>query len=81
LLGAACEFADPREFKNGPFAAFFEQEIRFSFGLVFIFPNGSVLSFLDIAASHCNQQLSVLTARKECVAHHVARFAECGFVL
>jgi hypothetical protein len=48
LLQLPCEFLDPRMFKGTPFAAFFEHEVRFSFGLVFVFPNRSFLAFVEV---------------------------------
>lgn len=48
LLSVPCEFADPRLFDNGPFAGFFREEVRFEFGLTFIFPDGSILVFMEI---------------------------------
>jgi hypothetical protein len=51
LRGATCEFADPLTFKGTPFASLFNRELRFSFGLVFAFPQGLVLALLEVEES------------------------------
>jgi hypothetical protein len=48
LCAVPCEFIDPREFKNGPFASFFETEVRFDFCLCFMFPKGGFLSLVEM---------------------------------
>lgn len=48
LVRFPCEFADPRDFKDNPRgAAFFTDEVRFDFGLVFVLPNG-ILSIMQL---------------------------------
>jgi hypothetical protein len=46
LLRTPCFFTDPRMF-SGPEAL--KREVPFSFGLTFVFPNGSILAFMEIA--------------------------------
>ena len=50
LLEAPCEFLDPRDFANTPFAGFFTVTARFDFGMVFMLPGGSMLALLSIAS-------------------------------
>jgi hypothetical protein len=50
LLSAPCEFLDPRDFANTPFAGFFTITACFDFGLVFILPGGSMLALMSIAS-------------------------------
>jgi hypothetical protein len=54
LLTVPCEFADPRAFKSdgSPLGALFEREPLFTFSLVFIFPNGSLLIFMEVNEAH-----------------------------
>jgi hypothetical protein len=48
LLRFPCEFTDPRIFGDDPRArAFFSEEVRFDFGLVFVLPNG-ILSIVQL---------------------------------
>jgi len=49
LLKTPCFFTDPRMF-SGPEAL--KREVPFSFGLTFIFPNGLILAFMEIAGSN-----------------------------
>jgi hypothetical protein len=48
LLSRPCIFTDPREFANGPFASYFEKEVRFEFGLTFALPGG-MLALVELA--------------------------------
>ena len=50
LLALPCEFTDPREFKGSPFASFFETEVRFDFGLCFVFPQGGLFCLTEMKA-------------------------------
>ena len=54
LLKVPCEFADPRTFKSdgSPLGALFGREPLFTFSLVFIFPNGSLLIFMEVNEAH-----------------------------
>jgi hypothetical protein len=49
LRTATCAFIDPREFKSGPFASFFDNEVRLNFCLCFMFPQGGVLYLAEVA--------------------------------
>ena len=48
LRKATCAFIDPREFKSGPFASFFDKEVRLDFCLCFMFPQGGFLCLADV---------------------------------
>lgn len=48
LYAVPSAFIDSREFKNGPFASFFETEVRFNFSLCFVFPQGGLLTLAEM---------------------------------
>jgi hypothetical protein len=48
LHAVPCAFMDPREFKNGPFAAFFETEVRFVFCICCFLPQGGFLCLAEM---------------------------------
>ncbi len=48
LRTATCAFIDPREFKSGPFASFFDNEVRLNFCLCFMFPQGGFLCLAEV---------------------------------
>lgn len=47
LLRVPCEFVDPRDFADGPFGSFFTATAPFDLGLVFMFPDGSMLALMS----------------------------------
>jgi len=50
LRQTPAELADPEMLKHPPCAAFRPLDFRVSFGVVFEFPNGSLLALLDVSS-------------------------------
>jgi len=49
LANASCTYLSRSEAKEAPFFNCFEQELPFTFGILFSFPNGSKLALFEIA--------------------------------